>query len=319
LETKRNTTGLDYARRALQLIEASRAFQLFLDQGLRSKIVSEALIRAGETSQFLERVLENLPEKQHSQLTLQNNYSIQVQCFGNFRVLLNGDEVSQERWVSAKARDLLAYFVTMRGEKIPADKVFDAIWGDKERTSRTAFHTALSRLRNALKIGEGSPRLVLVEVGEYWLDSARFTIDVDEFDSALVKARAASNAKTRVEWYECAVSLYCGEYLQNLYYEWVFPERRRLMQSYLGAFQELAAYHLANQEPKQAFNYIEKAIPLDQLNEDLYCQGMRACAALNDRAGVSRLYSDLKLILRNELNTTPLSETIRLYNELMKS
>ena len=317
LETRRNKSGLEYARKALRLIEASRVFQLFLDQGERSQNVTEALIHAGEKSSFLERVLENLPEKEHAQVIIQNSYSIQVQCFGNFRVLLNGEEVSQERWVSAKARDLLAYFVTMRGEKIPADKVFDAIWGDKERTSRTAFHTALSRLRNALKTDKDSPRLILVEVGEYWLDSARFTIDVDEFDSALAKARAATNIKIRAEWYEHAVDLYRGEYLQNLYYEWVFPERRRLMQSYLGALQELVSFHLVNQSPKQAVVCIEKAIPLDQLNEDLYCQGMRAYAALNDRTNLSRLFTDLNTLLETELNSKPLPETARLYQELI--
>ena len=157
LETRRNESGLDYARKALRLIEASKVFQLFLDQGIRSKVVTEALIHAGEKVPFLERVLENLPGKQFSQISMQD-HSIQVQCFVNFRVLVNGQEVSQERWVSAKARDLLAYFVTMRGEKVPAEKAFDAIWGEKERTSRTAFHTALSRLRNALKSGEDNPR-----------------------------------------------------------------------------------------------------------------------------------------------------------------
>jgi len=317
LETKRYESGLEYARKALQLIEASRAFQLFLDQGVRSQIVTEALIHAGEKSQFLERVIENLPENEDAQIAIQNSYSIQVQCFGNFRVLLNGEEVSQERWVSAKARDLLAYFVTMRGEKVPADKVFDAIWGGKERTSRMAFHTALSRLRSALKTGKDSPRLILVEVGEYWLDPARFTIDVDEFDSALAKARVAANAKVRAEWYKHAVNLYRAEYLQNLYYEWVFPERRRLTKSYLGALQELAAYHLANQFPRQAIEYIEKAIPLDQLNEDLYCQGMRACAALNDRSNLSRFFNDLSTLLDIELNTSPLPETSLLYQELI--
>ena len=317
LETKREISGLDYARKALQLIEASRAFQLFLDQGIRSKIVTESLIRTGEKSPFLERVLENLPEKQTAQVSVQNSSSIHVQCFGNFRVLLNGKEIAQERWVSAKARDLLAYFVTMRGEKIPADKVFDAIWGEKERTSRTAFHTALSRLRNALKTGDDSPRLILVEVGEYWLDSARFTIDLDEFNTTLAKARSAPNTKARAEWYERAVALYHGEYMQNLYYEWVFPERRQLAQSYLGVLQELASYHLSTQSPKQAIDFIEKAIPLDQLNEDLYCQGMRAYDALNDRTNISRLYTDLNNVLDSELNARPLPETVRLYQGLI--
>ena len=315
IQSRRTGSGLEYARKALHMIETSRAFQLFLDQGLRSHVVAEALIGAGEQSPFLERVLENLPESA-AQVSIQDRYSVEVRCFGNFQVFLNGEEVSQERWVSAKARDLLAYFVTQRGDKIPADKVFDAIWGEKERTSRTAFHTALSRLRKALRSGDDSPRLILVEVGEYWLDSARFTIDVDEFNSALAKARASSSAASRAEWYEHAVSLYHGEYLQNLYYEWVFPERRRLTQVYLGALQELTSYHVGNQ-PQRAVEYIERAIPLDKLNEDLYALAMRAYAALNDRTGLTRIYSDLKLILKNELSADPMSETTQLYNRLI--
>lgn len=316
LETKRAASGLEYARKALRLIEASRTFQLFLDQGIRSQVVSEALLRTGEKSPFLERVLENLPEK--SIQALQNRYSIHVQCFGNFRVLLNGKEVSQERWVSAKARDLLAYFVTMRGEKIPADKAFDAIWGEKERTSRTAFHTALSRLRNALKAGDDSPRLILVEVGEYWLDSARFSIDVDEFNAAMAKARSATNDDISAEWYERAVSFYQGEYLQNLYYEWVFPERRRLAQAYLNALQELAAYYISTQLPAKAIDYIERAIPLDMLNEDLYCLSMRGYAALGDRSSVARVYTELQKLLQRELNANPMPETVKLYDELIR-
>ena len=316
LETKRTSSGIEYARKALRLIEASRTFQLFLDQGVRSQVVSEALIRAGEKSPFLERVLENLPEKP-ARVMVQDRYSIRVQCFGNFRVWLNGEEVSQERWVSAKARDLLAYFVTMRGEKSPADKVFDAIWGEKERTSRTAFHTALSRLRNALKAGEDSPRLILVEVGEYWLDSARFSIDVDEFNLSIAKARSATNNETAAEWYEQAAALVQGDYLQNLYYEWVFPERRRLAQAYLNALQELAAYYLSTHKPKQAIACAEKNIELDPLNEDLYCLSMRAYAELSDRSSLARVYAELQARLKMELNAKPMAETVKLYGELM--
>jgi two-component SAPR family response regulator len=317
LETKRTETGIEYARKALRLIEASRTFQLFLDQGIRSQVVSEALIRAGEKSPFLERVLENLPEKP-AQVAVQDRYSIRVQCFGNFRVWLNGEEVSQERWVSAKARDLLAYFVTMRGEKSPADKVFDAIWGEKERTSRTAFHTALSRLRNALKVGDDSPRLILVEVGEYWLDSARFSIDVDEFNLSIAKARSALNDQSSMEWYERAVTLYQGEYLQNLYYEWVFPERRRLMQAYLHALLELARYHLATSSPSQALDFAQKAIVLDALNEDLYRLAMRAYSLLENRAGVIRVYKQLEQTLLTELDAKPLPETAALFTSITR-
>jgi LuxR family transcriptional regulator, maltose regulon positive regulatory protein len=314
LETGRRKSGLEHAHKALGLIKASRAFQLFLDQGSRSRVVSEALVQAGEKSPFLDRVLENLPDARLPAIVVLE-HAIRVQCFGNFRVLVDGREVSQERWVSAKARDLLAYFVTMRGERIPVDKAFDAIWGDKGSSSRTAFHTALSRLRNALKTGEETPRLVLVEVGEYWLDSARFTIDVDEFNSALAQARAGTQT-SRVGWYQRAISLFQGEYLQNLYYEWTFPERRRLNQAYLTALQELSGLHLANRSAREALDCLERAILLDPLDEELYCQAMRACSLLNDRTGVVQKYQQLKEILASELDMKPLPSTVALYQVL---
>lgn len=62
------------------------------------------------------------------------------------------------------------------------------------------------------------------------------------------------------------------------------------MQAYLSALQEIPAYHLANQSAKEALTYLERAIPLDRLNEDLYCQAMRAYSALNDRAGIAQKY-----------------------------
>lgn len=318
LATGRRESGLEFARKALHLIEAAKVFQLFLDQGERSRVVSRALVDAGERSPFLERVLENLPEEQSAaQISIVDEHVVRVECLGAFRVFARGDEISQERWVSAKARDLMAYFVTFRSERIPAERVFDAIWGEKG-SSRTAFHTALSRLRNALRSGEDAPRFILVETGEYWLDSARFRIDVDEFNHALLKARSSTNAQVAVTWYERAVDLYKGEYLQNLYYEWIFAERRNLTQAYLAALQELVTHYASSPDPRPALRYFEKALLIDNLNEDLYCYAMRAYAALGDRINIVNLYHELKKLLDLELASAPLPRTTNLYNELLE-
>jgi LuxR family maltose regulon positive regulatory protein len=316
LATNRRERGLEFARKALRLIEAAKVFQLFLDQGDRSRVVSQALIEAGEQSPFLERVLENLPEE--GTISMVDEHAISVECLGNFRVCVGGEEVSQERWVSAKARDLLAYFVTFRGERIPAERVFDAIWGEKG-SSRTAFHTALSRLRNALRNGDDALRFIFVETGEYWLDSARFRIDADEFNNAILKARSSANSHSAARWYEQAVDLYKGEFLQNLYFEWVFAARRNLAQTYLGALQELIAFHASSPDPLPAIGYFEKALSVDNLNEDLYCHAMRAYAALGDRINIVNLYNGLKELLKTELDTEPLPRTTHVYREVLEN
>jgi len=318
LETSRKDTGIEYARRSVNLIEHTRALQLFIDQGERSRMVCNALVEAGARSPFVEKVLENLPP-QHRPLKIRLNDSsaITVRCLGAFKVLVGGQELTQERWVSAKARDLLAYFITFRGERIPAELAFEAIWVEKPGRGMTAFHTALTRLRNALRTHELAPRFVLVETGEYHLDAARFNIDVDEFDAALANARAASNDEMAAGWLEAAVGLYKGEYLGNLYYDWLFPERRRLSQDYLGALRQLADYHFSCERYTRSLDLLHRALRIDNLLEDLHCQVMRVYTALGDRAGLMRQYQELNDVLASEMGIQPLPSTKKLYDRLL--
>ena len=318
LMTDRRETGLVNAREALRLIAPTRAVQLFLDQGDRTRVVCDALIQAGEVNPFIEKVNEQMLRNHKApKISIVDESAVVIQCLGDFRVTVGGQEISQERWVSAKARDLLAYFVTFRRERISAERAFEAIWADKGGRGLTAFHTALSRLRSALRMGEISPRLILVESGDYRLDVARFHIDVDEFDTALAKARAASTPEA-AEWYEQAINLNRGEYFQNLYYDWLMPERRRLRQAYLGALRTLAEHHYAHLRYTHALELLQRALRVDNLLEDLHCQAMRVYAALGDRAGLVRQYQELKDVLRGELEMEPLETTNQLYERLVR-
>jgi two-component SAPR family response regulator len=318
LESGQKETGIEHANRALRLMEPTRAFQLFIDQGERSRVVCNALVEAGQRTPFVERVLENMPtQRRKAAVSLADPSAIVVRCLGSFRVQVGGEEVTQERWVSAKARDLLAYFVTFRGERIPSDRPYEAIWVEKPGRGMTAFHTALTRLRNALRTQEPAPRFVLVEAGEYHLDAARFSIDVDEFDSALANARAATGDETTARWLEHAIGLYQGEYLQNLYYDWLFPERRRLAQEYLGALRQLADFHFSYERYTRSLDLLHRALRVDNLLEDLHCQAMRVYAALGDRSGLMRQYQELMEVLTSELDIEPLPGTKKLYDRLL--
>ncbi len=319
LVTDRQETGLAYARQALSLIEPTKAVQLFIDQGERTRVVCDALVQAGETSLFVERVTQQISDKREkSRIAVVDESAINIQCLGDFRVLVGSEEVSQERWVSAKARDLLAYFVTFRRERIPAERAYDAIWAEKGGRGLTAFHTALSRLRSALRSGNASPRLILVETGNYRIDTARFRIDVDEFDAALAKARATTNIEDAAHWHERAVALYHGDYLPTLYYDWLLPERRRLTQMFLDALRNLADFHFTHRRYTNALELLHRALRVDNLLEELYCQTMRVYAALGDRAGLVRLYQELQEVLNQELGMQPMAATDMLYQKLLR-
>jgi len=318
LMTGRTASGLEHARLALHLIEPSQAIQLFLDQGDRSRIVCKALQDAGETSLFLKRVLESLPEARRTFPVPAEPVVISLRTLGLFRVFTGGEEISQDQWVSTKARDLLAYFITFRGERISAERAFDAVWPGKDASSMTAFHTALSRLRRALRKEEQSRQLIFIEAGEYWLDPIAFKVDVDEFNSALAAARSAATDAAAAAGWQQAVELYHGEYLDNLYYDWLLPERARLTRDYIDALRSLANHHFTCQRHTIALELLQRALRVDSLIEELHCQVMRVHSALGDRVGLVYQYQDLCKALLSELGLEPLPATTKLYNQLLE-
>jgi LuxR family maltose regulon positive regulatory protein len=318
LITNRKNEGIAYAHKSIELIESTRSFQLYLDQGIRSQVVCNALLASGYDSSFVRKVLKNvvLETQKLPQIKIADNKVVIVETLGKYQVVVNGQEITQERWVSTKARDLLAYFVTFRGERILVDRVFDALWHDHTGRGKAAFHTALSRLRKALRGEESTSKFILVEAGEYWLDVARFSLDVDEFKVALKQAHTINKPEVAIGWYLRALDLYKGEYLTNLFYDWVFPERRHLAQLYLSLINETAEIYLSLGEYDHAIELTRRAIIEDPLSEEAYQKAMKAYAKLGRQADVIRNYQLLQEHLADELGVKPTNPTQELFQYL---
>lgn len=310
--------GLAFALQSLEHIEPTGTLQLYLDQGERARVVCQALWDNGVRTPFITQVLENLTAGGSAPaVTLLDQSAVRIRCLGPFQVIAGGETVTQERWVSAKARDLLAYFVTFRHERVPVERAFDAIWSGSAGRGLTAFHTALYRLRRALQVENQSAKFILVEAGEYWLDAARFVVDVDEFDAALAKAGSRTDEEAAY-WLEQAVALYQGDYLSNLlYYDWAQAERRRLAEAYLVALSSLASQRAAAGQPRKALGLVEQILERDPLREDSHRQAMRLYAELGDRPGLVRQYQRLEAVLMDELEVRPLAASRQLYETLL--
>jgi LuxR family transcriptional regulator, maltose regulon positive regulatory protein len=319
LANGREEQGLEHATQALDIIEVTGAVQLLLDQGERAVVVCRALAAAGKQSPLVKEVLEALPAAvEKGAVPVADRTAVRVHCLGLFRVWVGEHEITQERWVSTKARDLLAYFVTFRREHIPLDVAFDALWPEAAGQSKTAFHTALYRLRQALRLSGQRAKFILVEGGEYWLDASRFQIDVEEFDTALAKARVSDGDEAR-HWYEQVVNSYQGDYLENMpYYDWAMPERRRLHEAYLDALEALAYHHAAAGDFESALAYTLRILQCDALREESHCQALRYYARLGDRTGLIRHYRQLRQTLGDQLGVAPLATTDQLYQALLE-
>ncbi len=310
-----------YAGQSVAILEPLGTWQLYLDQGERARVVCQALVDAGQETPFVSQVLARLPGQrlpgQRPPVVAGQEDAIRVRCLGPFRVFAGDREIGQADWVSTKARDLLAYFVTFRAQQIPLERAVAAIWPEGGESDR-AFHSALYRLRHALREDGDNTKFVLLKGGECALDSGRFAIDVDGFEEALSAAAQAASDEEAAAHYSRAIKLYQGDYLENLlYYDWAAAERRRLRALYLQALQSAAAHQQSCGDYRAALQFIDKALQVDALNEQSYQAAMRYCAVAGDKAGLIRRYQQLEQALQDELNVTPSVKTQALYHDLL--
>jgi DNA-binding SARP family transcriptional activator len=117
------------------------------------------------------------------------------------------------------------------------------------------------------------------------------------------------------QWQE-AISLYHGDLFPNaLYADWAVAPRESLIQLYLRALLAMAQDQLpAN--PQETLGACRRVLAREPWQEQAVLLGMRACLALNDRAGALRLYRKLASALERDLSTEPQEELQALYRSL---
>lgn len=308
--------GLDYAQKSLKLLAPSRTWELYVDQGQRAVFVCQQLAEVMPNNPFLIKVLRELNSDSRNPITVLAPplQQIRVQTLGTFRVFRGSQEIVA--WSSAKARDMLAYFVTFRYENVGLDRGLDDLWPEHEKRGKAAFHTALFRLRQALRHDNDSAKYVTVEAGDYRLDIARFDLDVEHFEMSIHNGDQVTE-DLAIEWYERAVALYQGSYLDNLYYDWIAVERQRLEDQMLAALHSLHRIYARRHDYSRAIVTARRLVTMNPLSEAVHCDLMRYFHAIGDRKSLAEQYAYLSHILLQELSVEPLESSKDLYQSLL--
>lgn len=186
------------------------------------------------------------------------------------------------------------------------DWLAGTLWPESGQTQALAgLRQSLSDLRSAM--GDDSWRLVSAQ-HTLRLDLDGMDADVTEFDRCIQENSPASLDR--------AVTLYSGPLLQDCDEEWVFLERERRAQSYLSALETLASFELEAGETNRALSRLRVAAANSPYSESVHRALMKSLAASGDYGAVTLVYRELRLRLRQELNTAPATETSALFEEL---
>lgn len=230
--------------------------------------------------------------------------TLNIRLFGPPDIRINGKPLSGLH--SRKAYSLLALLILRHDREVARDWLSGILW--PESTQSRAFYNLrenLADLRRAL--GSEAVRLQSPTRQTLLLDLNGVQADVLEFDAALQRGDPASLQQ--------AIALYCGPLMEGCSEAWVSGERQACEQGYLAALQMLATQTEAR-DPVRAVAYLQQALAVDPLREDLLCSLMQAQAAARDHVGVIAAYRAFRLMLHAELNTEPSAETVSLFRQL---
>lgn len=200
-----------------------------------------------------------------------------------------------------KSLPILAYLLLHREAPVARDFLAYAMWPDEEEDSaRNKLRMSLYDLARVLppELGEGA---LMVDGDTVQLrPTLKLWLDVEEFDK-LVRDTGRL---------EDAIELYRGDLLAALYDEWIFPERERRRNAYLGALAHMVSQSRRRRHFLSGIARAQQILALDPWREDIVRQVIALRSESGDRAGALAEFYTFAEKLRAELHVDPMPETI---------
>lgn len=229
-----------------------------------------------------------------------------------------------DAWTTKRARDILCFIASRPHRRASKDSIIDTFWGDADFDAvEKNFHPTISHIRKALNSNQPlKQNFLLYRDGDYQLNpNFSYVIDTEVFDQMVAEgeeARRAGRLDRYIELYEKALGHFRGDFMQSVYDDWVDENRSYYREQHLRILESLALAAEKAYEWPRVLDLCQRILHDDSFREDIHCTVMRAQAALGNRAAVREQFETLRQLLSDELGVEPVSETQKIFKELMK-
>lgn len=237
---------------------------------------------------------------------------LMIQAFGKAQVRVNGRLVTTQQWKTASVRELFFYFLAA-SRPATKEEIGETLWpGLSSQELKLRFKNELYRLRHAL-----GQEVIRFENNLYSFNLLLdYDYDVEKFNTALLKAKSASQMDEKISQLRVATSLRNGQYLQDLDATWIWPERERIDRISLNACMQLAEALRQKGDLQAALQACQEALKIDPSREDVHRLAMQLHSERGDSLGIIWQYQACREALRSELDIDPSPETQALYRRL---
>jgi DNA-binding SARP family transcriptional activator len=241
---------------------------------------------------------------------------IRIHLRGELRLEV-GESRVENRLPGRLGRALLAYLVLRRNRPATRDELVNALWPETTpRDPAATLSTLLSSLRRAL-----GPEL-LTRRSELQLQlPADAEVDVDQAASSFAKARAAleSDPELASSCAQAVLDIYERPLVPSFDAPWIEDHRREQEEERLQALELLAeaSLRLGGAGLVRAQLAARQLVELAPFRESGHALLMRAHAARGNHAEALQAFDRVRVLLREELGSTPSAEVRELHQRLL--
>src|SRR3954447_14294052 len=239
-----------------------------------------------------------------------------IQLCGRLIVELQGRRL-EDTLRGRQGRLLFAYLALNRDRPVRRDELAEALWSGKGAPPayESLLAPPLSRLRKALGPGllDGRSELHLILPEDAW-------IDWEVAPESLRAARATASAQEAFDAAREAVEIAERGLLPGLEAPWIDAKRGELADLRVEALEALAAAGTtlggaALPEAEQAARAAVQTQPFRESARAALMEVLRARGNVNEAL---RVYEDVRVLLREELGTSPGARLVALHEQLLR-
>ena len=246
--------------------------------------------------------------------------SIRLNLLGEFSVWLGSREVPEAAFARRKSCSLLKLLALQSGYRLHRYQAMDRLWPDlPPRRSAAQLYKAVHHVRQAFATVE--PTLspdALLEIRDEVLSlkaPGGVRTDVEEFEEL---AQSATRERD-LDLLRKAVAAYRGDLLPtDLYEEWAAEHLDALQEGFLELIVRLGEGYLDAGYLSEAGDVFRQVLAREPIREEAHRGLMRIYAARGSDARALHQYQQCKEVLVEELGVDPSTETIQLYEEILR-
>lgn len=299
-----------------------------IDEVLRlSRQQQQSLLHAMPDSKPTADMTSNCPcgpePEIHQQEQTQPALQLTTHLFGKFKASLNGREI--KRWPRGKGLKILKYLLLHRSVPIPKERLMEIFWSDTDaHAARNNLNVALYHLRQDFSRYHKTFPFVHYRDGCYLLNpELAVWVDVEVFEQYIRTAQqhdARRDIAQAISAYRSAEALYQGDcLLEDRHEEWAALLSQAYRLKYLNVLEYLGARTLEAGDYQECAALWQKAVALDNCNEQAHQHIMRCYLKMGQRQMALRQYQLCEEALKKELGLEPAAQTRQLLEHIRQA